>query len=279
MAQENLSIKIKDENNVPIPFYTISNVKNDKLSYVADSLGAVKVQAIIGMTYHVHAVGFQDTLITLHDNNDLNITLKSGNQLKEIVIKPRLYATEAHVLRSSRANEFNWYASGNSTYNHEIGRVVSFEQSVWLQKVSFKIKTTYQYDFKKLIFVNIYRVGEKLQAQLDDLKKKKPGFYRLSSPDLVYSSHLDENYTVSFNNNFLSFDLSGQGIYLDPGNYVIVMELMAQTTIDVRPYYSLKNECLTIRSNNNAKVVTWFTDLWEGKYMNIITDITYFPKR
>lgn len=279
LAQEKLSLTLKDENNMPISFFTISNVKDAETKYLADSLGNVEIPAVIGMAYNIHAVGFPDTLITLHNNLDLNIFLKSNNQLKEIIVKPVLYAKETAAFTSSRTNEFNWYASGNSSYNHEIGRIVSFDKAIWLQNVSFKVKSKYQLDFKKFVFVNIYRINGKLQNEIEDLKNKKPWFYRFSSPDLVFSSHLNEDYTVSFNNNFLSFDLSKQGIYLDQGNYIVVMELMAQTTKEIKPYFSLKKECLTLRSNNNSKMVTWFTDLWNGRYMNMIADISYFPKQ
>ena len=279
IAQNKIFVNIKDESDTPVQFYTLQSVKDAKNVYMADSLGNASIPFVIGQTYKIHAVGFPDTLITVHNNTELRIKLKSNNQLNEVLIKPITYSKTLDNFKSSRTNEFNWYGSGNSTYNHEIGRIVSFDKKIWIQNISFKVKSKNDVNLKKDLFVNIYKINDNLQIEIDALIKKKPGYYKFSSPDIVFSSHLSDNYSISFKNNLLTFDLSKQGVYLEEGNYIVVLELMALTTKEIMPYFSLSKDCFTLRSNNNSKIVTWFTDLWEKKYMNIITDISYFPRQ
>lgn len=276
IAQEFLTFNLIDQTNKPIPFSTIENIKAKNIKFFSDSLGKVNLPNIIGMSYKIHALGFCDTIITIQDNVDFFIKMKSNNILEEVVVSPIKHFSKLENLRSSRANQFNWYASGNASYNHEIGRIISITKEICLQTVSFKIKSKYEMNFKNLIFINIYKINKKLEMEVDILKGKKPWTYRLPAPDLIYSSHLNDNYSVKLSNNMLIFDLSNQYINLHPGQYIVVMEMMAKTTLGIKPFFSLQKECLTLRSNNNSQVVAWFTDFWQDKYMNIIVDLAYF---
>lgn len=279
IAQEFLTFNLIDQTNKPIPFSTLENIKARNIKFFSDSLGKVNLPKVIGMSYKIHALGFCDTIITIQDNVDFFIKMKSNNLLEEVVVVPTKRFSKLEKLRSSRANQFNWYASGNATYNHEIGRIISINKDIWLQTVSFKLKSKYEINFKNSIFVSIYKVNQKLEDALDLLRKKKPWTYSLPPPNLVYSSHLNDEYSVIYKENLLIFDLSKQSIYIQPGTYIVAMEMMAKTTLGIQPYFNLQKECFTLRSNNNSKVVAWFTDFWEDKYMNIIVDLSYFSNQ
>ncbi len=280
IAQEKISIYLKDKSNRSIPFYTLENVKFKENKYFADSLGKAIIPYIKGMSYQIHAMGFPDTIITLQQHQDLTFILEASNRLKEIVIKAPIFSTKIKELRADRVDQDDWLAA-LPDHNHEIGRIVTFDKSIWIQKASFKLKSRYNLNFKKDIFINIYRVNEKLETELLALKIKKPWYYQFSSaPDLFFSSHLDNNYDVTFEDNYLTFDLSRLHLYLGEGKYVITIELIAGTTIGIRPYFSRQKECFTLRSNSNAKRVGWGTELayFSKKYANVIADFTYKEK-
>lgn len=277
IAQENVNIHIYDQDDKPIPFFTVENVKFKEIKYFADSLGHAIIPYINGMAYKIHSIGFADTIITLQGYEDLFLKFKSNNLLKEVVIEAPTFSTKITELKSDRVDQIDWYAA-LPDYNHEIGRIVIFDKNIWLQKTSFKLKSFYNLDFKSDVFVNIYKVNEKLETELNALKTKKPWYYQFSSsPDLVFSSHLNDNYDVTFEDNYLNFDLSRLHIYLEEGKYIITMELMASRTIGIRPYFSRQKECFTLISNSNAKRVGWSTDLGfnNKKYPNLIADFTY----
>ncbi len=276
VAQGTISIHLKDENNKPIPFYSVEQIKYKEIKFLGDSLGKVKIPNTFGIAYNLHAVGYADTIITIQEQQDLSFILRSNNLLKEVVIKGAVFSSKIKELNASRINQVYW-SSHSPNLNHEIGRIVNFDKNIWLQKATFKLKSFYKIDFKKFVNVNIYKVNEKLEDDLIDLKTKKIWTYVVSTPELIFSSHLTDNYDVSFEKNYLTFDLSRLNWYLDNGKYIITMELMAGSTMGVKPAFSLQNECLTIRSNSNTKRVAWSTDLGFGskKYPNLIADFTF----
>lgn len=277
IAQENINLHVKDQDKKPIPFFTVENVKYRENKYFADSLGKVIIPYIKGMVYNIHAVGFADTIITIHDLENLNIKLNSSNFLKEVTITAPVFSSNIKELKSQRVDQADWFY-GLPDLNNELGRIVTFDKNIWLQKASFKLKSFYNLDFKKHVFINIYKVNEKLETELVTLKTKKPRYYQFSSsPDLVFSSHLDDNYDVNYDTRYLTFDLSRQHIYLDKGKYIITIELMAGRTIGIRPYFSSQTECLMLTSKSNAKRIGWGAELayFSKKYANVIADFTY----
>ncbi|GAB1462817.1 hypothetical protein [Pedobacter sp.] len=278
IAQETISIHLKDQHSNPVPFYAIENVKFKEYKYLADSLGNAKIPYIKGMAYKIHALGFADTIITIQQKEDLVLMLNSNsNLLKEIVIKAPIFSARTYELKAERTDQVNYY-TGRPDLNHEIGRIVIFNKKIWFQKAGFKLKSRYNLNFKKDIFINIYKMNEKFEKELKTLKTKKPWYYQLiSSPDLVFSSHTNDNYDVHFENNYLTFDLSRLNLYLEEGKYVITIELMAGRALGIRSYFSRQKEFLTLRSNNNATRVAWATELAydSKKYANVIADFTY----
>lgn len=81
VAQEIIIIHLKEEKNRPIPFFTIQNVKYKDNKYFADSLGKTIIPYIKGMASQIHAIGFQDTIITLQQHHDLSYILGASNNL------------------------------------------------------------------------------------------------------------------------------------------------------------------------------------------------------
>ena len=64
-------------------------------------------------------------------------------------------------------------------------------------------------------------MNEKLETELFALKIKKAWYYQFSSaPDLIFSSHLDHNYDVILQDDYLTFDLSKLRLYLEEGRYI-----------------------------------------------------------
>lgn len=280
IAQEKISIYLKDKCNRSIPFYTLQNVKFKDNKYFADSIGKAIIPYIKGMAFQIHAMGFPDTIITLQQPQNLTFILSANNLLKEIVIKAPKFSTRIKELKADRVDQDDWLAA-LPDHNHEIGRIVTFDKNIWLQKTGFKLKSRYNLNFKENVFVNIYKVNEKLETELLVLKIKKPWYYQLSAaPDLVFSSHLYNNYDVTFEDSYLTFNLSRLNLHLEEGKYVITIELMAGRTIGIRPYFSRQKECFTIISNSNAKRVGWGTELapFSKKYANIIADFVYKEK-
>ena len=280
IAQENISIYLKDETNRNIPFYTVENIKFKENKYVADSVGKVSIPYIKGMSYHLHALGFLDTLITLKEYTDLNIVLIANNSLKEVVISPLLFSAKIKELKAERTEQRNWL-SGRPDLNHEIGRIVSFEKKVWLQTARFKLTSDYAINFKSDVFINIYSINENFDKEISALRLKKPWYYQLSSiPDLIFSGHLNHTYDVLYDGDYLTFDLTKLGVHLNKGQYIITIELMEGRTKGIRPYFSRQHEFFTINSYSNAKRVGWGMELayYSKKYANVIADFTYKEK-
>ena len=276
LAQENITIEIRDQDKKPLPFFTIENIKFNDFKYFGDSLGNVTIPYINGMAYKIHAIGFIDSIFTIQQNENLSFVLRSDNILDEVVVKPTVFSTSIKELKSERVDQADWLA-GLPDNNNEIGRIVIFDKNIWIHKAIFKITSWYNLDFKKHVFLNIYKVNEELENELVALKTKKPWTYKFSAPDLIFSSHLNDNYDVFFENKDLTFDISRLGIYLDKGKYIITMELMAGRTIGIRPYFSRQKECLMLTSRSNAKRIGWSFELahFSKKYANIIADFTY----
>ena len=277
IAQEKISIYLKDENNRTIPFYTVESVKFKENRYFADSLGKVSIPYIKGIPYYIHALGFLDTLITLKEYTDINVVLKANNLLKEVEIKAPIFSGKVKELKAERTDQRDWL-SARPDHNHEIGRIVSFEKKVWLQKARFKLTSQYKINFKNDILLNIYSVNDNLDKEISALRLKKPWFYQLSSiPDLIFSGHLNNDYDVIYDGNYLTFDLTKLGVYLNKGQYIITIELMAGRTIGIRPSFSRQNDFFTLNSYTNAKRVSWATELAydSKKYANLIADFIY----
>ena len=101
------------------------------------------------MASQIHAIGFQDTIITLQQHHDLSYILGASNNLwNEIVIKAPPFSTKIKELRADRIDQDDWLAA-LPYHNHEIGRIVTFDKNIWIKKASVKLRSSNNLDFKK----------------------------------------------------------------------------------------------------------------------------------
>lgn len=193
-AQKFVSLKLINEKNEPISYFNVVNATTFE-KFTADKQGMAKVPNIESVWYKIQAFGYADALITFKSNvKELFLTRNTGLLLKEVVITRTVFSKNVIEFSTPTWLSIKSVFPSFNKHTHQVIRVFNFKKSILLNRVSFAAKCKFDLDYPNMVRLNIYRVGEAMAKDLEDINNNRPvGFYSVSPPgELVFTGGKDE---------------------------------------------------------------------------------------
>jgi hypothetical protein len=278
-AQKFVLLKLVNEKNEPISYFNVVNATTFE-KFTADKQGLAQVPNVESVWFKIQALGYADTVITFKANlKELVLIRNTGLLLKEVVITNTVYSKSITEFSTpSRRSLISVFPAFNK-FTHQVIRVFDFNKPILLSRVSFAAKSKFVLDYPNMVRLNIYRVGEAMAKDLDDINKnKEKGFYSVSPPgELVFTGGKDE-LAISFANEMLTFDFLKNSIQLAPDRYLVSMELAKGKYAGFYNLFSQDIDCEGLMSNTDTAEVGWGTEKAQNhnRYLNPIVKLSYY---